>query len=91
VTTAAAEAGDEEGHHGDSDDDDDGAVDAEEDLEKQIAKELAAIKRPRREQTLGMRPISYSFRCPSRPTDRVANCQTNTPCGAQQMIPRHKR
>jgi hypothetical protein len=54
VTTAAAEARDEEGHHGDLDDDDDGAVDVDEDLEKRIAKELAAIKRPRREQTFGM-------------------------------------
>jgi len=46
--TAVAEASDEEGH----DDSDDGAVgdDVEEDFEKQIAKELATIKRPRKEQ-----------------------------------------
>ncbi|KAH9994762.1 hypothetical protein BJV77DRAFT_1098134 [Russula vinacea] len=42
--SAAVEADDEEGHN----DPDDGEV--EEDLEKQIAKELAVIKRPRREQ-----------------------------------------
>jgi len=44
--TAAAGGSDEESH-GDSDD---AAVDVEEDLEKQIAKELATIKRPRKEQ-----------------------------------------
>jgi len=48
--TAAAEAIDEESH-GDSDD---AAIDVEEDLEKQIAKELATIKRPRKEQRFGM-------------------------------------
>jgi len=51
MTTAAAEVGDEEGHHGDSGI---SAVDVEDDFEKQIAKELAAIKRPRREQRFGM-------------------------------------
>jgi len=46
--TAVAEASDEEGH----DDSDDGAIgdEVEEDFEKQVAKELAAIKRPRKEQ-----------------------------------------
>ena len=44
---ASAEA-DDEGSHNDPDD---GEV--EEDLEKQIAKELAVIKRPRREQRFG--------------------------------------
>ena len=48
--TAAAEASDEESH-GDLDG---AAVDVEEDLEKQIAKELATIKRPRKEQRFGM-------------------------------------
>jgi len=41
----AREAGDEDGH----DNSDDGTAE-EEDLEKQMAKELASIKRPRREQ-----------------------------------------
>ena len=48
--TAAAEASDEESHG----DPGDAAVDVEEDLEKQIAKELATIKRPRKEQQFGM-------------------------------------
>lgn len=43
--------GDEEVHHGDSYV---SPVDVEEDVEKQIAKELATINRPRREQTFGM-------------------------------------
>lgn len=43
--------GDEEGHHGDSDV---SPVGVEEDFEQQIAKELATIKRPRRDQIFGM-------------------------------------
>jgi len=58
--TAVAEASDEEGH----DDSDDGAVgdDVEEDFEKQVAKELATIKRPRKEQRFGMSRFTLSVR-----------------------------
>jgi tRNA acetyltransferase TAN1 len=81
--TAAAEASDEESHG----DPDGAAVDVEEDLEKQIAKELAMIKRPRKEQQFGM----FLYSCSGRdirvdPSDYLANCQTNTPCGAREMI-----
>lgn len=48
--SAAVEADGGESH-ADSDDDD---GEAEVDLEKQIAKELASIKRPRKEQRFGM-------------------------------------
>ena len=83
--TAAAEASDEESH---GDPDDAAAVDVEEDLEKQIAKELATIKRPRKEQQFGMFLYSCSGRDIIRvdPSDYLANCQTNTPCGAREMI-----
>ncbi len=58
--TAVAEASDEEGH----DDSDDGAVGDEvaEDFEKQVAKELATIMRPRKEQRFGMSPFTLSVR-----------------------------
>jgi tRNA acetyltransferase TAN1 len=42
--------------HGDSDDGD--AVDVEEDFEKQLAKELATIKRPRKERRFGMSQLA---------------------------------
>lgn len=49
--SAAVEAYGGECH---ADSDDDGGGEAEVDLEKQIAKELASIKRPRKEQRFGM-------------------------------------
>jgi len=59
--STAVEANDDQSHP----DPDDGEV--EEDLEKQISKELASIKRPRREQRFG---TSHS-RCPHAPGIRV--------------------
>ena len=49
VSAAAAVEGDDDESHADSD-----VGEVEEDLEKQIAKELASIKRPRKEQMFGM-------------------------------------
>ena len=58
--TAVAEASDEEGH----DDSDGGAIgdEVEVDFEKQVAKELATIKRPRKEQRFGMSRFTLSVR-----------------------------
>ena len=80
---AGADGDDDEGHA----DSDDGEV-LEEDLEKQIAKELASIKRPRKEQMFGMLhpPHDNDPRNPIQMTaNHVANCQTNTPCGTQSF------
>ena len=59
--SAAVEASDDESHA----DADDGEV--EEDLEKQVARELASIKRPRKEQKFGM----LHPHCPHDPEIRV--------------------
>jgi hypothetical protein len=47
--STAVEANDDDESHADAD-----GGEVEEDLEKQIAKELASIKRPRKERTFGM-------------------------------------
>lgn len=59
----------------DSDDEAGGA----DDIEKQIAKEVAAMKRPRKETRFGrFGGIFHECRISSA---FLANCLTNTPCG----------
>lgn len=55
-----------------------------EDFEAQVAKELASIKRPRKEQRFGG---FLSLEC-SIPGLKLleANCQTNTPCGMKSHV-----
>ena len=59
---------------------DDDPQEAEGSLEDQVAKELAAIKRPRKERRFGI----FIFLFPlivMTDSLSVANSQTNTPCG----------
>lgn len=75
----------------DGDKERDGASDSDEaedgdDLEAQVAKELASIKRPRREQRFGewtsITVVLYTLEL--KPLK--ANCQTNTPCGKEAGV-----
>ena len=51
------------------------------DLEKQIAKEVASMKRPRKETRFGRSSTSMQR---TSPHFHVANCLTNTPCGTPE-------
>jgi len=75
----------------DGDEERDGASESDEaedgdDLEAQVAKELASIKRPRREQRFGewifITVALYTLELKSL----KANCQTNTPCGKEAGV-----
>ena len=57
-----------------------GGTEDDEDFEAQIAKELASIKRPRKEQRFGGFLVTGAF-LHSGLKHLEANCQTNTPCG----------
>jgi hypothetical protein len=59
---------------------DDDTQEAEGSLEDQVAKELAAIKRPRKEQRFGTFIFLLPLIVMTDPLS-VANSQTNTPCG----------
>ena len=67
----------------DADADDDEVGDAD-DIEKQIAKEVASMKRPRKETRFGMSPRGLI--CDAADIF-VANCQTNTSCGKHLRAP----
>jgi tRNA acetyltransferase TAN1 len=58
------------------------------DIESQIAKELAIIQRPRREQLFGT-IVFCGIQVPSN--EPTANCQTNTPCGVYMTPPKQLR